>query len=366
MSDVAPSTPAPASAAHRDQSPGAELAGAGVLRDTWGRTARDLRVSLTDRCNLRCTYCMPAEGLTWTPTEEVLTTEEFLRLITLAVTRLGIRQVRFTGGEPLLNRDLEVMVAHVKSLRTDQDRAPGVAITTNGLGLKYRAQRLADAGLDRVNLSLDTLSAERYGRMTRRNMFPQVLAGLDATLAAGLHPVKINSVVMPGENEEDVIPLAIFALDKGCQLRFIEQMPLGPGGTWTREGMIPAEHIIAQLSQRFEMEPASEPRGSAPARLWRVVDKKNPERSGHIGIIASVTQSFCGDCDRTRLTSDGCIRSCLFSREETSLRDLMRDGADDDALADAWIRTMFFKPAGHGIDDPMFVQPDRLMSEIGG
>ncbi|MDO5728563.1 MAG: GTP 3',8-cyclase MoaA [Actinomycetaceae bacterium] len=340
--------------------------GRSLLTDTYGRTARDLRVSLTDRCNLRCTYCMPEEGVEWTPTDQTLTVDEFNRLIRIAVEMLGIRQVRFTGGEPLLHRGLEQIIAATKKLTTDEEAAPRTAITTNGLGLDRRVQRLKDAGLDRVNISLDSIDKERYARLTRRDRLPGVLKGIAAAIEHGLHPVKVNAVIMRGINEGDVIPLTEFALVHGFQLRFIEQMPLGPGGVWTRNGMVTAEQIIDMLSQRFALTPANDNRGSAPAALWNVTDRSDQTLTGRIGIIASVSQPFCGNCDRTRLTSDGCIRSCLFSTTETPLREMMRTGATDTELAQAWQQAMFFKPAGHGIDDPSFLQPARGMSQIGG
>lgn len=336
-----------------------------TLDDQFGRTARDLRVSLTDRCNLRCTYCMPADGLDWMPTQEALTDAETIRLIALAVETLGIRQVRFTGGEPLLRKSLEDIVAATKALRTDEGRAPTTAVTTNALGLARRADRLKEAGLDRINISLDTTSPDLYARLTRRDRIQDVYAGIDAALAAGLEPVKINAVVMPGINEDGVVDLVDFALERGLQLRFIEQMPLGPREQWKREDMVTAEEILERVGRRFTLTPAAEPRGAAPAALWDVTDG---ERTGKLGVIASVTHPFCGTCDRTRLTTDGAVRSCLFSAQsdEVSLRDMMRAGASDAELADAWAGAMWAKKPGHGIDDPGFLQPERLMSEIGG
>ncbi|WP_066527454.1 GTP 3',8-cyclase MoaA [Corynebacterium bouchesdurhonense] len=336
-----------------------------TLDDAYGRTARDLRVSLTDRCNLRCTYCMPAEGLDWMPTEQALSDDEVIRLIRLAVESLGVRQVRFTGGEPLLRKSLEAIVRATKALRTDEGVAPTTALTTNALGLAVRAEGLKAAGLDRINISLDTTSPELYAELTRRDRIRDVYAGIDAALAAGLTPVKVNAVVMPGINEDGIEDLVDFALDKGLQLRFIEQMPLGPREHWRRADMVTAGEILERLGRRFTLTPAAEPRGAAPAALWDVSDGA---RSGKLGIIASVTHPFCGACDRTRLTTDGAVRSCLFSSQadEVSLRDLMRAGASDAELADAWAGAMWRKKPGHGIDDPGFLQPERLMSEIGG
>ncbi|QNE89381.1 GTP 3',8-cyclase MoaA [Corynebacterium incognita] len=349
-------TPPDLPAAHDD--------GSRSLVDKYGRVARDLRVSLTDRCNLRCTYCMPAEGLDWMPTEQTLSDEEMIRLITIAVERLGIHQVRFTGGEPLLRKSLEEIIAATKQLTTDEGCSPSTALTTNGLGLDKRAGALAQAGLDRVNISLDTIDHERYARLTRRDRLHDVLAAIDAATAAGLTPVKINAVVMPGVNEDDVAPLAHFALTKGAQLRFIEQMPLGPREQWRRDQMITADDILMRLQQHFEMTPAREPRGSAPAALWDAVAADGTH--GKIGIIASVSYSFCGDCDRTRLTTDGAVRNCLFGNSETSLRDLMRAGATDEQIMEAWAGEMWRKLPGHGMNDEGFLQPDRPMSAIGG
>lgn len=337
-----------------------------VLVDRFGRIARDLRVSLTDRCNLRCTYCMPAEGLEWLPTEQTLNDTEVLRLIRIAVVKLGIRQIRFTGGEPLLRKNLEDIIAGTAALRTDEGEKVHIALTTNGLGLDKRIAGLKEAGLDRVNISLDTIDAERYVSLTRRDRLSGVLASIDAAVAAGLHPVKINAVVMPGVNEVDIVPLAEYCISKGAQLRFIEQMPLGPREQWKRGDMVTAEEILARLEEKFTLSPAKEPRGAAPAALWNVVDKSNPDITGQIGIIASVTHPFCGDCDRSRLTTDGTIRNCLFSRTETPLRDALRDGASDDELAQLWAGAMWEKKPGHGIDDEGFLQPDRPMSAIGG
>ncbi|MDY5786263.1 GTP 3',8-cyclase MoaA [Corynebacterium sp.] len=335
------------------------------LVDQHGRTARDLRVSLTDRCNLRCTYCMPADGLEWLPTEHSLDDAEVIRLIRLAVEHLGIRAVRFTGGEPLLRASLEHIVAATTQMRTDQGTAPRTAITTNALGLDKRAAGLAAAGLERINISLDSTSRTSFAALTRRDRLDDVITGIEAAIDAGLSPIKVNSVVMPGVNEEGVCDLVRFCLERGLQLRFIEQMPLGPRGKWTREGMVTARDLLDRLEREFTLTPAAEPRGSAPAALWDVTDGVH---RGKVGIIASVTHPFCGACDRTRLTTDGAVRSCLFSSaaDEVSLRDMMRAGADDAELARAWATAMWHKKPGHGIDDTGFLQPERTMSEIGG
>lgn len=334
------------------------------LLDKYGRRARDLRVSLTDRCNLRCTYCMPAEGLEWFPTAETLSDEETIRLIRIGVEKLGIRQVRFTGGEPLLRKSLEKIVAATKQLRTDEDKSPSTALTTNGLGLDRRIDGLVEAGLDRVNISLDTTDRELYARLTRRDRIQDVFTAIEAATRAGLHPVKVNAVVMPGINEDSIIPLAEYCIEAGAQLRFIEQMPLGPRDKWRREDMVTADDILARLGESFELSPADEPRGSAPASLWNAY--RGGRKIGQIGVIASVTRSFCGSCDRTRLTTDGAVRNCLFGNSETSLRDLMRAGASDEKLMEAWAAEMWAKLPGHGVNDEGFLQPDRLMAAIGG
>ena len=329
----------------------------GPLVDTFGRVATDLRVSLTDRCNLRCTYCMPAEGLDWLPGDDLLSASELARLMTIGVTRLGITNVRFTGGEPLVARHLDEVVAAASALRP----RPEIAMTTNGIGLARRAARLKAAGLDRVNVSLDTVDAARFARITRRDRLSDVLDGLAAAADAGLAPVKVNAVLDPVTGLDDAVPLLRFCLEHGYQLRIIEQMPLDAGHEWQRDHTIGAGAILATLHRHFDLQPDSAPRGSAPAQLWRV-----DGGVGTVGVIASVSDAFCGACDRTRLTADGQIRSCLFSREESDLRRLLRTGADDAAIEAVWRAAMWAKPAGHGINDPDFVQPDRPMSAIGG
>ncbi|BBY64807.1 GTP 3',8-cyclase [Mycolicibacterium helvum] len=335
----------------------AEMPRSGPLVDTFGRVATDLRVSLTDRCNLRCTYCMPAEGLDWLPGEELLTRDELARLLALAVTRLGIDSVRFTGGEPLLYRGLEEVVAEVAALRP----RPEIALTTNAVGLARRAQALADAGLDRVNVSLDSLDAAHFAAITRRDRLADVLDGLSAAAAAGLGPVKVNAVLDPVSGLSDAVELLDYCLRYGYQLRIIEQMPLDAGHQWRRDTNLGADQIFAALAAHFDLTTDPAPRGSAPAQLWHV--NGGPAT---VGIIASVSHAFCSACDRTRLTADGQIRNCLFAAEETDLRALLRNGADDDALELVWRAAMWRKAAGHGINDPGFVQPQRPMSAIGG
>ena len=327
------------------------------LGDRYGRVATDLRVSLTDRCNLRCSYCMPAEGLDWLPQEETLTDDELVRLIRIGVERLGIQEIRFTGGEPLVRRGLPDIVRRVREIDADID----MSMTTNALGLARTAQALADAGLNRVNVSLDTVRADTFHTITRRDRLDDVIAGLAAAEAAGLGPVKVNAVLMRGLNDDQAPELLRWCLDRGYELRFIEQMPLDAQHGWQRDGMVTADEIFAHLETAFTLTPATEPRGSAPAELFLV-----DGGPATVGVIASVTRPFCGDCDRVRLTADGQIRNCLFARHESDLRAALRDGTSDEDIAERWVTAVAGKAAGHGIDDEGFLQPDRPMSAIGG
>lgn len=378
-----------------------------MLIDTYGRVATDLRVSLTDRCNLRCTYCMPEEGLKWLARPDLLTDDEIVRLVRVAVTRLGVTEIRFTGGEPLLRPGLVGIVERVARLTP----RPRISLTTNGIGLARTATALKAAGLDRVNVSLDTLRPDVFKTLTRRDRHHDVLAGLAAAHDAGLTPVKINTVLMRGLNDDEAPELLAWAIERGYELRFIEQMPLDAQHGWKRDGMITAGDILASLRTRFTLD-AEEPavRGSAPAERWTV--DGGPYR---VGVIGSVTRPFCAACDRTRLTADGQVRNCLFAREETDLRAALRtaprsddrapdgtsaatsdegaidpdDGAidPDGAVTDAdgtgadpdgtgadpdaeivrlWKQAMWGKKAGSGLDDPAFLQPERPMSAIGG
>jgi cyclic pyranopterin phosphate synthase len=326
-----------------------------MLADRYGRIATDLRVSLTDRCNLRCTYCMPAEGLAWLPKPELLTDDELVRLVGVAVG-LGVTDVRLTGGEPLVRPGVVGLVRRLAQLRP----RPALSLTTNGLGLARTAGALREAGLDRVNVSLDTVDRARYFALTLRDRLPDVLAGLAAAAAAGLTPVKVNAVLMRGVNDGDAVELLRFCLDAGYQLRFIEQMPLDPQHAWDRSQMMTAEEILDRLGAVWTLTPA-ESRGSAPAETWLV-----DGGPAVVGVIGSVTRPFCAACDRVRLTADGQVRNCLFAREESDLRAALRAGATDTELADRWLAAVVGKRAGHGIDDPAFLQPDRPMSAIGG
>ena len=329
-----------------------------MLPDSYGRIATDLRVSLTDKCNLRCSYCMPPEGLDWLPSPDLLTDAEVVRLVRVAVERLGVREVRFTGGEPLLRRGLAGIVAQTAELRP----RPEISLTTNGIGLHRTAAALRAAGLDRVNVSLDTLRPETFRKLARRDRLPDVLDGLAAAAQAGLTPVKVNAVLMRDLNDDEAAPLLSFCVQAGYELRFIEQMPLDAQHGWSRAEMVTAAEILAALGREFALTP-DDPgqRGSAPAEAFLV--DGGPAR---VGVIASVTRPFCGTCDRVRLTADGQVRNCLFARTESDLRGPLRAGATDAELARQWQRAVAGKLPGHGINDPSFLQPDRPMSAIGG
>ncbi len=330
----------------------------GVLSDAFGRQATDLRVSLTDRCNLRCSYCMPAEGLAWLPGPEVLTDDEVVRLVTVAVERLGVREVRFTGGEPLLRRGLADIVRRTTALAP----RPETSITTNALGLSRTAVALAEAGLDRVNVSLDTVRAADFATITRRDRLPDVVAGLAAADEAGLGPVKVNAVLLRGVNDDQAPELLAWCLDRGYQLRFIEQMPLDAQHSWARSTMMTGAQLRTAIEERFTLtELPQEARGSAPAQEFLV--EGGPAT---VGLIASVSAPFCAACDRVRLTADGQVRNCLFARDEGDLRAQLRAGASDEQLIEVVRSTMWAKAAGHGIGLPGFEQPQRPMSAIGG
>jgi cyclic pyranopterin phosphate synthase len=329
-----------------------------MLSDSFGRIATDLRVSLTDRCNLRCAYCMPPEGLDWLPAPEQLTDDEVVRLIRVGVELLGIREIRFTGGEPLLRRGLAGIIARTAELRP----RPEISLTTNAIGLKRSAAALYAAGLDRINVSLDTLRPETFRKLARRDRLPDVLDGLAAAAATGLGPVKVNAVLMRDLNDDEAVPLLRFCLEAGYELRFIEQMPLDAQHGWKRAEMVTAEEILAALGREFTLTPDDpRQRGSAPAETFLV-----DGGPALVGVIASVTRPFCGTCDRVRLTADGQVRNCLFARTESDLRGPLRTGASDAELAEAWRRAVAVKLPGHGINDPSFLQPDRPMSAIGG
>ncbi len=329
------------------------------LVDTYGRVHRDLRVSLTDRCSLRCTYCMPADFSDWIANEKLLTTEELVTVIGLCVDA-GITQVRLTGGEPLLRRDIVDVVRRINEL----PKPPRISLTTNALRLAEVAQELKDAGLARVNVSLDTLDPTRFKEMTHRDRFHDVIAGIEAAQAAGLTPLKVNSVLLKGVNDDEAIPLLRHSLANNWNLRFIEQMPLDAGDLWARPVMVTADEIQKELEREFDLTPVPS-RGSAPAEEFYV--NGGPAT---VGIIASVTRPFCAACDRLRLTADGQFRNCLFARDETDVRAVLRSGlpqSEIDAGVQAIIESVTkAKLPGHGINDPDFVKPDRPMSAIGG
>lgn len=330
------------------------------LIDTYGRVHRDLRVSLTDRCNLRCTYCMPADFNAWLPSAELLTTDELMTVLQVAVD-CGITEVRLTGGEPLLRPDIVQIVERIAKL----ENAPKLSLTTNGIRLAELAAPLKQAGLERINVSLDTLRPDRFNLLTHRDRFDDVLKGLKAAKDSGLDPIKINTVLMPNVNTDEAVELLDWAIAEGYQLRFIEQMPLDAGGVWDRTNMVTADQIFSWLSEKYTLTPIAN-RGSAPAEEFLV--NGGPEK---VGIIASVTRPFCGDCDRLRLTSDGQIRSCLFAKTETDIRSLLRDNTVSNTekqtrIAKLFEKTVFEKLPGHGINNPDFVQPSRPMSAIGG
>jgi cyclic pyranopterin phosphate synthase len=329
------------------------------LVDTYGRVHRDLRVSLTDRCSLRCTYCMPADFSEWIANEKLLSTEELVTVIGLCVDA-GITQVRLTGGEPLLRRDIADIIRRINEL----PKAPRISLTTNALRLAEVAQDLKDAGLQRVNVSLDTLDPVRFKEMTHRDRFHDVITGIEAAQAAGLTPLKVNSVLLKGINDDEAIPLLRHALANDWSLRFIEQMPLDAGDLWARPAMVTADEIQSELEREFDLTPVPS-RGSAPAEEFYV--NGGPAT---VGIIASVTRPFCAACDRLRLTADGQFRNCLFARDETDVRAVLRSDVSQ-SEKDAGVRAIIesvtkAKLPGHGINDPDFIKPDRPMSAIGG
>ncbi|WP_208760029.1 GTP 3',8-cyclase MoaA [Paenarthrobacter nitroguajacolicus] len=343
------------------------------LWDRYGRRATDMRLSLTDKCNLRCTYCMPAEGLEWLSKQAVMTGDEIVRLVRIGVNALGVRELRLTGGEPLVRADLVDIIA---GIRADHPDLP-ISMTTNGVGLDKKAAALKAAGLTRINVSLDSLHEETFTKLTRRPFLDRVLAGVDAAWAAGLGPVKLNAVLMRGINDAESPDLLAWALDRGYELRFIEQMPLDADHGWTRRNMITAAEIRELLSRDFVLGPDPRERDGAPAERFEVRRRDTATGVasgpvlGTVGIIASVTEPFCSDCRRTRITAEGKIMSCLFSREEFDLLGLLREGATDAELAERWQDAMWVKPKAHGMDHTGlgaadFVQPDRSMSAIGG
>ena len=323
------------------------------LTDGFGRVHLDLRISVTDRCSFRCTYCMPEEGLPWLPRQEILTFEEIERVARLCVERFGFRSVRLTGGEPTVRASLPELVRRLSALDVD------LSMTTNGATLGVLAPALKAAGLRRVNVSCDSLRPDRFAALTRRDALPAVLDGIDAALEAGLSPVKVNVVCIEGVNDDEVVDFARFGRERGVEVRFIEFMPLDADHAWERGSVVPGERIVAAIDAQFPLRP--EVRGPEPAETWSYVDG-----GGRVGVVPSVTAPFCSRCDRVRLTADGRLRNCLFSVDETDLRGLLRGGADDDEVAAAVRRCVAAKAAGHGIGTATLVAPPRSMSQIGG
>ncbi len=327
-----------------------------VLVDPHGRTVRDLRISVTDRCNLRCTYCMPEEGMQWLDRHELLSFEELERVARVCIERFGFTGLRLTGGEPTLRSHLPVLVAKLARLG---DGSHDLALTTNGTNLQMLAADLTEAGLRRITVSLDSLRADRFIELTRRDRLAQVLAGIDAALAAGLRPVKVNVVLVRGVNDDEIVELARFGRRRGATIRFIEWMPLDGGHSWGADRVVPSAEVLATIAGRWPLEPVT--RGSAPAARWRYADG-----AGEIGVVGSVTEPFCSTCDRIRLTAEGMLRACLFAHREADLRAVLRAGADDDELAAAIRAEVGTKWAGHAIGNVSFAKPARSMSQIGG
>jgi cyclic pyranopterin phosphate synthase len=337
------------------------------LVDPFGRTVRDLRISVTDRCNFRCTYCMPEEGLRWLDRADILTFEEIIRVAGVMVERFAVDSIRLTGGEPTVRAHLDRLVAGLAALRIPAGstshragRAPDLALTTNGATLVDVAARLRAAGLDRINVSLDTLRRDRFLAVTRRDELDAVLAGISEAAAAGFSPVKVNTVVTRGVNDDEIVELAAWGRETGVEVRFIEFMPLDAQDEWARGDVVGQDEIVAAIDAVFPLVQVPV-RGAAPADRWRYLDGR-----GTVGVIPSVTKPFCGDCDRVRLTSDGQFRTCLFSTDEFDLRALLRGGGSDNEIADLIVRAVGTKWAGHGINTVTFTRPRRSMSQIGG
>lgn len=330
------------------------------LIDKHGRTVRDLRISVTDRCNFRCTYCMPEEGLKWLDKAEVLSFEEIVRVSRVLVERFGINSLRLTGGEPTVRAHLPRLIEQLATLRLEDGSKPNIALTTNGATLRNIAGELRAAGLDRINVSLDSLRADRFLAMTRRDELDNVLAGIAEAGEAGFDIVKVNTVVERGANEDEILDMARYGRDNGVQVRFIEFMPLDASNIWERNKVVTQDEIVSVISSEFPLEivPA---RGAAPADRWRYLDGK-----GTVGVIPSVSKPFCADCDRVRLTSDGQFRTCLFATDEFDLRTLLRNGGTDDEIADLIVHAVGTKWAGHQINQVNFIRPNRSMSQIGG
>lgn len=330
------------------------------LVDSFGRVVRDLRISVTDRCNFRCTYCMPAEGMTWLDRSEVLTYEEIERVARICVETFGVDSLRLTGGEPTVRAHLPQLIAKLAALRLPDGTKPDIALTTNGATLRNIAVELRDAGLDRINVSMDSLKPERFFAMTRRDELHNVLAGIAEAQVAGFSPMKVNAVIERGANDDEILDLVRYGRDNNVEVRFIEFMPLDATNEWERNKVVSQDEIVATIAAEFPLElmPA---RGAAPADRWRFLDGK-----GTVGVIPSVTHPFCGDCDRVRLTSDGQFRTCLFATDESDIRALLRNGGTDAEIAELIQVAVGAKWAGHQINQVNFIRPNRSMSQIGG
>jgi len=330
------------------------------LVDSFGRVVRDLRISVTDRCNFRCTYCMPAEGMTWLDRSEVLTYEEIERVARICVETFGVDSLRLTGGEPTVRAHLPQLIAKLAALRLPDGTKPDIALTTNGATLRNIAVELRDAGLDRINVSLDSLKPERFFAMTRRDELHNVLAGIAEAQVAGFSPMKVNAVVERGANDDEILDLVRYGRDNNVEVRFIEFMPLDATNEWERNKVVSQDEIVATIAAEFPLE-LMPSRGAAPADRWRFLDGK-----GTVGVIPSVTHPFCGDCDRVRLTSDGQFRTCLFATDESDIRSLLRNGGTDEEIAELIQIAVGAKWAGHQINQVNFIRPNRSMSQIGG
>jgi cyclic pyranopterin phosphate synthase len=333
----------------------ASMPTAGPLIDRYGRVHEDLRISVTDRCNLRCVYCMSEEGMTFLPRSELLSFDEIVKIAKVAHT-LGVTAIRLTGGEPLVRKGVASLIAQLSEIGFDD-----LALTTNGMQLATLAPKLADAGLKRVNVSCDSLKADRFESIRRRGDLATVLGAMDAAEAAGLNPVKVNVVLLRGNNEDEILDFAAFARQTGRVVRFIEFMPLDAQGQWDRTQLVPGHEIFERINEAWPLEAVGALDGPAPAERFRFVDGH-----GEIGLISSVTQPFCGTCNRLRLTADGSIRNCLFSDDEYSVRDMLRANVGDREIENLLRRAVWAKFPGHAINEPSFLRPARSMSMIGG
>ena len=335
------------------------------LQDTFGRVHKDLRISVTDRCNFRCQYCMPEEGMTWLDKSDVLDFDEIFRVAKILVKKFGLESIRLTGGEPTLRKQLDVLIKQLATLDVE------LSMTTNGTTLVRQAEGLRKAGLKRLNVSIDSLDRSKFADLTKQDRLNDVLAGIDAAVDAGFDPVKINVMLMKGINDDEILDFLEFGLERGVTVRFIEFMPLDAGEGWSNDDVVSAQDILAAASTKYEF--TRPPRGSSPAELFTYWPKDAPgpelgtnAQVGDFGIIASVTEPFCGDCDRTRLTSDGQFRNCLFALGHLDLRGMLRSEATDDEIASAMQGEVLRKRSGHAIGDVYFVRPTKSMSQVGG